>query len=189
MVGLRGVLCPLILWAAHAGLSGQWLAFMVFIALVDDVYDGILARRWNCDTPALRLYDSIADTIFYLGVLGALWLRKPEILRSDWVFFATLLTLEGARYVVDFRKFGKAASYHSYMAKAWGLLLASAMVGVFAFDNSKYLVLAGLFLGIAVNLEGLAMSLILPHWKNDVRTLAKAWKLRQQMLAEEPVSH
>jgi hypothetical protein len=33
-----------------------------------------------------------------------------------------------------------------------------------------------------VNLEGLAMSLMLPRWKNDVKTLGRAWELRKSML-------
>jgi hypothetical protein len=41
--------------------------------------------------------------------------------------------------------------------------------------------------GIFVNLEGLTMSLMLPRWKNDVKTLPAAWRLRKQMLSEEPV--
>ena len=45
-----------------------WLATIVVIALVDDIYDGVMARRWDCDTPAMRMSDSLADTVFYLGV-------------------------------------------------------------------------------------------------------------------------
>jgi CDP-diacylglycerol--glycerol-3-phosphate 3-phosphatidyltransferase len=188
MIGLRAALCPLILWATHTGWIGRWLAAIVLFALVDDIYDGILARHWNCDTPTLRLADSIADTIFYLGVLGALWMRKPEVLRSNRFLFAAVLILEASRYLFDLSKFGKAASYHSYMAKAWGLLLAAAMVGVFAFDSLRSLVPLALLWGIAVNLEGLTMSMMLPRWKNDVKTVPVAWRLRRQMLSEEPVS-
>ena len=36
--------------------------------------------------------------------------------------------------------------------------------------------------GILVNLEGLTMSIMLPRWKNDVKTLPRAFALRKNML-------
>jgi CDP-diacylglycerol--glycerol-3-phosphate 3-phosphatidyltransferase len=97
---------------------------------------------------------------------------------------AALFALEGARYVFDLKKFGRAASYHSFMAKAWGLILAAAMVGVFAFGGFRVMVPVAAAWGILVNLEGLAMSIMLPQWKNDVKTLSRAWALRKSMLNE-----
>lgn len=184
MVALRVALCPLIFIGAQLHWAGLWLAFIVVIALVDDIFDGVLARRWSCDTPALRLSDSLADTIFYLGVLGALFSRSSEVILANRWLFASLLALELFRYAFDLRKYGKAASYHSYLAKIWGLLLAIAMVGVFAYERLVVLVPIALLWGILVNIEGIAMSLILPKWINDVKTLARAWSLRQEMLED-----
>jgi CDP-diacylglycerol--glycerol-3-phosphate 3-phosphatidyltransferase len=184
MVGLRIVLCPVIVWGAKQSWSGAPLALIVVIALVDDIYDGVLARRWGWDSPTVRLWDSLADTVFYLGVAGAVWISEPEVIRANWILFAILFALEGARYVFDLLKFGKAASYHSYMAKAWGLLLAAAMIGVFALARLRILVPVALIWGIAVNVEGLAMSVLLPRWKNDVKTLWLAWRLRKTMLSQ-----
>ena len=97
---------------------------------------------------------------------------------------AVLFALEAARYIFDLKKFGRAASYHSYMAKAWGLILAAAMVGVFAFEGFRLLVPIAAAWGILVNLEGLTMSIMLPRWKNDVKTLGRAWQIRKSMLSE-----
>ena len=184
LIGLRVVGCPLIVLGARQGWSGGWLGAIVVVALLSDIYDGVLARRWGGETPALRLWDSVADTIFYLGVVVALWLREPEVLRGNWKLFGVLFALEGVRYVFDFWKFGKAASYHSYLAKAWGLLIAVAVVGVFSFDGLRWLIVVALVWGIGVNMEGLAMSLMLPRWKNDVKTLGRAWEMRKSMMAE-----
>lgn len=184
LILLRVLLCPLILLGAWHRWPGVWLAMIVFVALVSDIYDGVLARRWGNETPALRVSDSIADTIFYLGVAGTLWILMPEVLRSNKYWFILLFGLEGFRYVFDFLKYRKTASYHSYLAKLWGVVLAVAMIGVFAFSGSEFFVRTALGVGIAVNLEGLAMSLMLPRWKNDVKTLWAAWRLRYSMLGE-----
>lgn len=113
LIVLRVLGCPLIVLGAMRGWAGGWLGVIVVAALVSDVYDGVLARRWGGETARLRLSDSVADTIFYLGVVWALWLREPSVLRGNW------------RWLVG-----------------------------------------------------------LPRWKNDVKTLGRAWELRKMMLAE-----
>jgi phosphatidylglycerophosphate synthase len=184
LIGLRVLGGPLIVLGAWRGWAGGWLGAMVAAALLSDIYDGILARRWGGETAGLRMSDSVADTIFYLGVVGALWIREPEVLRGNWPWWVGLFVIEGVRYGFDFWKFGKAASYHSYMAKAWGLLIAVAVVGVLSFGGLRWLIRVALVFGIVVNAEGLAMSVMLPRWKNDVKTLGRAWEFRKAMLAK-----
>ena len=185
MILVRALLCPVIVVGAARGWDGRWLGAIVLFALLDDILDGMLARRWGCDTPSLRLADSLADTVFYLGAAGALWIREPQVLRENAWLLAALFALEIARYVFDLWKFRKGASYHSYLAKAWGLVMAIAVVGVLSFGGLRWLVRVSLCLGVLANLEGLAMSLLLPRWKNDVKTLAACWRLRREMLARE----
>ena len=182
LIGLRVLGCPLIVFGAWHGWAGEWLGAIVVVALVSDIYDGILARRWGGETVALRMSDSVADTIFYLGVVWALWIREPGVLRENAWWLVGLFGIEGLRYGFDFWKFGKAASYHSYMAKTWGLLLAVSVVGVLSFRGLQWLVGVALVFGIVVNAEGLVMSVMLPRWKHDVKTLGRAWELRKKML-------
>jgi CDP-diacylglycerol--glycerol-3-phosphate 3-phosphatidyltransferase len=182
MVLLRVLLCPVIVVGARRGWDGKWLGLIVFIALVDDIYDGILARRWGCDTPALRRSDSWADTVFYLGVAASLWTREQQLLRGNGKLLTTLLAMELARHLFDWVKFRRAASYHSYLAKAWGLVMGVAIVCVLSFGGPRWLVWVSMLVGIAADAEGLAMSVILPKWQNDVKGIRVALRLRQEML-------
>ena len=184
MVWLRVVLGPVIAWGARAGWDGRWLGLIVLVALLDDIYDGVLARRWGCDTPRIRLADSVADTVFYLGVTGALWMREPGVLRANGWLLGMLFGLEGVRYGFDFWKFGKGASYHSYLAKVWGLVMAGAVIEVLSFGGSRGMVGVAIGLGILADVEGLAMSVMLPRWTHDVKTLGVAWRLRRGMVME-----
>ena len=181
MVWLRVVLCPVIVLGGWRGWAGWWLGVIVLVALVDDILDGIVARRMGCDTPAIRLADSCADTVFYLGVAWALWLREEAVLRGNWGLLAMLGGLELGRYGFDFWKFGKGASYHSYLAKGWGLVMGVTVTGVLSVGGLRWMIPVSILVGIAANCEGLAMSLILPQWQNDVKTLGAAWKLRGEL--------
>jgi CDP-diacylglycerol--glycerol-3-phosphate 3-phosphatidyltransferase len=176
------MLRPVLIAGTACSWNGFALAGIVVAALVSDIYDGVLARRWRCDTARVRLFDSMADTVFYLYTAVALWVSQPRLWRSYGGLLVALLVLEAARFAFDFAKFGKPASYHTYLAKAWGLVMAIAVIGVFALDRSNVFVPAALVLGILCDLEGLAMSLVIPVWRKDIKTLLAAWHLRRQML-------
>jgi CDP-diacylglycerol--glycerol-3-phosphate 3-phosphatidyltransferase len=154
------------------------LGIIIAAAFLSDVFDGILARRWGTATAALRIGDSIADTIFYFGVLAAIILRHCPVLwqRADWL--ATLLVLELIRMVFDWVKYRRISSYHTYAAKLWGISLAAASIALLCFNRGYRLLTLAIFLGILCDLEGLAISLVLRRWTHDVRSLRAALKLR-----------
>jgi phosphatidylglycerophosphate synthase len=180
MTAGRAALGPVMVLGAACGWNGVAMAGMVLVALVSDIFDGVLARRWSCDTEAVRLLDTIADTFFYLCAGLALWLARPEVWRSNGVLLAVLLGMEVFRIGFDCVKFGKIASYHSYVAKTWGLILATAVVAEFARGDANGLMTAALGWGVVCQVEGLCMSLILSDWHRDVKTIGAAWELRQR---------
>ena len=155
MAAGRALLGPILIAGQVCNWSGVALASLVATALLSDIFDGILARRWHCDTPAVRLFDSMADTAFYLCVAIALWIGQPQMCRANIALMAALLTLEAARFALDFAKFGKPASYHSYLAKTWGLVMAIAVIVVFATSRATMLIPVALALGIAFDMAAM----------------------------------
>lgn len=186
MVVFRAILAPLVIAAAwRLARPEAWLGGMIAAAFISDVYDGILARRWETATSRLRIADSMADTAFYLCVLAAVILRHWSVLHDRMLLLAAVLALEIFRMGFDFFKFRKMASYHSYSAKLWGISLAAAAIAVLCCDGGYWLVSLSLALGILSDLEGLAISVTLPAWAHDVRSLRTAVALRSQILHQE----
>lgn len=183
MAAGRAGLGPILIAGAVCGWNGFALAGMVVGALVSDIFDGILARRWGCDTAGVRLFDSIADTVFYLCVGVALWIGYPAILHANLTLLLALMAAEALRFTFDVIKFGKPASYHSYLAKGWGLLLAVTVVSIFAFAGGSVLMPLALWVGIACNLQDLFLSAILPSWQRDIKTIPAGLRLRRNLQA------
>ena len=180
MVAFRFLLGPTIFWLAARAWSGFLLAACVSFGTCSDILDGILARHWQVETRQLRIADSLADTVLYLGATAALWLRYPAVVRANRFLLITLIGLEVTRYLFDAVKFGRTASYHSFLAKGWGLLLATTFIVLLGFGAGKWLVTVSLVVGIACDTEGLCMSLLLPTWHYNVRTVWHAIRLRQK---------
>jgi len=178
LAGVRAALGLILIAGAQCNWSGVALAAMVLGAAVSDIYDGVLARRWKCDTAGVRLFDTVADTIFYFCAGMGLWLARPEIFRKNAALLLVVLAMEAFHFGFDYSKFGKPASYHSWLAKSWGVVLATSLVVALATPFGSGMITLSLIVGIACKAEGLAMSFLLKEWERDVRTLAAAWALR-----------
>jgi phosphatidylglycerophosphate synthase len=191
MAAGRAVLGPILIAGARSNWNGLGHAFLVLSALLSDIFDGVLARRWHCDTAAVRLFDSMADTVFYLCTGIALCVAHPAIMRENSFALLILCSIEATRFAFDIVKYGKPASYHSYLAKSWGLLLAATVVALFTCPGGHIpLPLAlplALWIGVACNLQDLFLSIILPTRQHDIKTIPAGLRLRRKLLAETPV--
>jgi phosphatidylglycerophosphate synthase len=180
ITGLRAALGPVMIAGAACNWSGIALACMAASAAIADIYDGRLARRWKCDGPAVRLFDTMADTFFYACVGVALWLSRPQIWHACAALIAAMLTIEALRWLLEIAKYGKPASYHTHLARSWGVVTALSVFAALATRRGALLIDAAMLVGIACNLEGIAMSLVLPVWIRDVPHFRAACAIRQQ---------
>ena len=184
LVVFRALLGPVLVLAAfRPSVAGLWLGAMVAAGFLSDIYDGVLARRWNTATSALRRADSAVDVLFYLGVLSALIVRHGHAIRERIGLLAAVIALELLNCLFGLIKFRRMPSYHSYSARLWGALLAASTIILLSFNRSRWLVTLALVWGIASELESLAMTALLPQWMHDVKTLAQALAIRREMLS------
>jgi phosphatidylglycerophosphate synthase len=180
MTGLRAALGPVMIAGAACNWSGLALACMAASAAISDLYDGVLARRWKCDGPGVRFFDSMTDAFFYVCVGTALWLCRPQIWHACADLITAMLAVQALRWLLEVVKFGKPASYHTHLARCWGVVLAVGVVAALAIQHGSVLIDAAMLVGIACNLEGMAMSVVLPVWTRDVRNLRAALAIRRQ---------
>lgn len=66
-----------------------------------------------------------------------------------------------------------------WSSKLWGIALFAAFLSLLGFGRDGWLVDAARYLGIAADLEGLAISLMLARWQTDVPSLCHALRLRR----------
>jgi CDP-diacylglycerol--glycerol-3-phosphate 3-phosphatidyltransferase len=180
LTALRGALGPAVVLLALVWPNVAAFAVCLTLAFLSDYFDGVLARRLGVATPTLRRMDSIADTVFYVSALFAAWYLQSSILRPYLLALLVLAAVEVARYAYDFLKFGKEASYHMWSSKLWGLTLVLAFFALLVYGRAGWPVSLAIYVGIAADLEGLAISRVLPRWTTDVRTIFHALNLRTE---------
>ncbi len=180
---LRAALAPLLVYLALYNPRPEWFAACLITALLSDIFDGVIARKLGVATPALRRLDSIADSIFYVAAICAVWVLNSAVIVGHAVSLTLLLVLEATRYAFDFWKFKREASYHMWSSKLWGLALFVAFYSVLVLEHTGVWVSVAIWLGILADCEGLTISLVLPLWKSDVPTIFHALHLRKALRA------
>ncbi len=178
LTAIRALLGPVVIYLALLWPNRLAFGACLIVAFLSDVFDGIIARRLNVSTPDLRRLDSVADTIFYLSAIFAAWHLHPSAITECLAPLLALCGLELVRYLFDFAKFGREASYHMWSSKLWGIALFVGFFALLALGISGLPVSVAIYVGIVTDIEGLAISIVLREWKTDVPTILHALRLR-----------
>lgn len=179
LVIFRFLLGPLLIIASVFAANKEIYIIILLLALLSDVFDGIIARKLGVATSLLRKLDSWADTSFYVCVFAvSLSLYFTEILDEIYLIMA-LIMLEIIRHIYDQVKFGQSAAYHMWSAKLWGIFLFLGFVQLLGFGEVGPLLKIAIILGIFTDVEGLLASFILPSWQADIPSCYHAYQIRK----------
>jgi len=121
-------------------------------------------------TPALRRYDSLTDVIYYLFILGAVWLLCPVVIRLWWLV-ALILVSEAAVILLCYAKFGRYPATHSYLAKLFGLCLLAGLIALLVFDAGSWTIFTLTAIALAANSEIIAIHLLMDKPPVDVKSI------------------
>ncbi|MGB3207855.1 MAG: CDP-alcohol phosphatidyltransferase family protein [Crinalium sp.] len=181
LVGVRVAIAPLLVLDALDHDTTIWFVGGYIIAILSDIFDGIIARRLGVSTVQLRQADSWADIFLFICLAISTWLVYPHVLIDFRTPLLLALAAQLILFTISLIKFKKLPSFHTYTAKIWGLMLLIATVSLFGFDYDKPLWLAIVLCWIN-STEEIAMTLLLPEWKCDVLSIFHALNLRRDFL-------
>ncbi len=181
LIGMRFTIAPLLVFDALDHKTSYWFIIGYIIAVLSDIFDGIIARRLKVSTAQLRQADSWADIFLYLCVAISTWLVYPQVIIDFRVPLLSAITIQLILFAISLIKFQKFPSFHTYTAKAWGLALLVATVGLFGFSYANTLWLA-IVLCWVNSLEEILMVLLLPIWQCDILSIFHAVELRKTLM-------
>jgi CDP-diacylglycerol---glycerol-3-phosphate 3-phosphatidyltransferase len=176
---LRLLLGPIVLVGALAGFP-RWIYLPILVAgTLSDIFDGIIARRLGVATPALRRYDSITDLIYYLFVLGTVWILCGAVIAQNWIWLALILVSEALAILVCAVKFGKYPATHSYLAKFYGLCLLGGLIALLVFNAGSWAIISLAAVALTANAEIIAIHLLMNQPPVDVKSIFRIPKSSQ----------
>lgn len=151
---------------------------IIFLAILTDIFDGILGRLLGVSDDKLRRADTQADVVFWLSILVCTCLSFPEVVMNNIMLIALVLGLEASGYIISFRRFGKEHSLHTWISKLWNIHLTIAFMLLFA-DQGEMILQTSLMHGILALSEVAVILFILPAWHRDVPSFIHALWIRR----------
>jgi len=157
--------------------DGRLYVGLLLAGIISDIFDGVLARRWKCSTPSLRRADGNVDTVFYSSAgLTAVALHRSDL--APWIWgLAVMFLFMVIQNVVNIVKYGKQPSYHMYSGKLWGIVLVTALIGIFLDEPSEWAIDGMVALSIYNSMEDIIASLVLPTPMTDIPTVFHAMRI------------
>ena len=182
LTAMRALLGPPTIVLAQVRADGPLIAVALLAAIVSDVYDGRIARRFGMDGAELRRLDSVADSIFYVCAAIALWIAHPDIVAAHALLLGGFFGMQLAGYLVDLLKFGRDTSYHAWSARLTGALLFVAATVIFCLGRAGPWLSIALVAGMLSHLDAFAITMVLPEWRHDVHSIRAALEIRDAVM-------
>ena len=158
----------------------NWLFFsIIFLGLISDIFDGIIARKYNVSTIGLRRLDSQIDLVFWVCIFLSLLSKNVEIFNAHLSKFLIIIVLEMSCYVYSLVKFSKETCTHAYSAKFWGLSLFAFATELLFTKQAGFWFNCMWFLGLISHFDVLLIITILKNWQNDVPSFWHAMQIRK----------
>jgi CDP-diacylglycerol--glycerol-3-phosphate 3-phosphatidyltransferase len=172
---------PVLMVLAYLGYERYFLGLAI-AALLSDVLDGAIARRLGASSETGRLLDSWADLLIALVAFAGATLLWPDTMRREAGFLALILTALVVPNAWGLLRFRRLLGYHTISAKGSGVFLAVSTLLLFTGLTPVPFRVAA-FIELAVAAEYIAISLILPDWTGEMKSVWHAWRRRQGAMA------
>ncbi len=164
--------------AIDGSASRLFLPLFMFAAL-SDVLDGFVARKMKITTVRGALLDGYADIALYSASLLSAYFIYPIIIKKYLLGWIVLLLIQIISWGFSLIKFGKMTSYHTYSAKAWGIIIVASFIILFSFESGILLPLT-ILAGLICNGEEIFITTIMPYWKAGILNYRVAISLRDE---------
>ncbi len=181
LILFRFLLAPIILILAYfVGESSKIIiVILMYLGLISDILDGIIARKQNISSAKLRRLDSQTDMIFWLSIGFATWILYPKLISENSVVIWTILGMEIACYVISLIKFKRETCTHAFLSKLWGITLLVAFTSLIGFNHAGIPFALAIIMGLISHIDRILITLILPKWTHDIPSAYHAYLIRK----------
>ncbi|GET44950.1 CDP-alcohol phosphatidyltransferase family protein [Capnocytophaga felis] len=155
------------------------IVILLFLGILSDIFDGIIARKMNISSVKLRRFDSQTDLIFWISAgIAAYWLES-KLIKQYTIEIIILFITEGLCYAISFFRFKKETCTHAFLSKVWGICLLVAFVSLIGFSHGGFPLQLAIYWGLFSQLDVILIMLLLPKWQNDVPSAYHAYLIRK----------
>ena len=171
----RLLLVPVV-WALALSNLPFYTGIALLAAGLTDVFDGIIARRWNIVTAYGSRLDSIADTLMEISAAAAVLILKPGIFTGHALILGVWIAVEASSILLGWLKFRRIANLHLYLTKAAGVIAYAFVIYTFVAGYNETFFYVTVTLLIVSSLECLILQLFAPRVDEHMKSIYHAYR-------------
>ena len=174
----RMLVAPVLIGLALAHYERAFAALLI-AALLTDILDGWIARRFQLQSQFGAMLDSIGDVTTLIAAAVGIAVFHTDVWREHSLAIGLVLGGWLFESVLALLRYGRLSSFHTFASKAAGYALGIFVAVLFTFGFIAPLFYAAVTLSLLSVLEELLLLCYLPQWKADVRGLW--WVARRRL--------
>ena len=131
----RIIFLPLLFWLLNSGYHYWFLAAYIVLATTD-LFDGVLARKFEQVSHLGKELDSLADLFFYIATAYFIYYLFPEVILANQVYLIIFFSLLGFSFILSAILFRRPVMMHTRILRINAVLVSLLMVASFWFDTT-----------------------------------------------------
>lgn len=154
----------------------ELFTWFLLISYSTDMIDGFLARKLKITSPRGSQLDSFGDQItFIIGLLG-LFIFEFEFIKENYILILIAFIPYIIQMLIAFKKYGKATSFHTYLAKFSAFTQAVFILSSMFFGPTYSLFYFMIALGFLETIEEVILIFMFENWVSDIKGIYWALK-------------
>jgi CDP-diacylglycerol--glycerol-3-phosphate 3-phosphatidyltransferase len=163
----RLVFLPLLFYLLHCQSR---LSFIIAYAIIGstDLWDGMIARRFNLVTDLGKTLDSVADLVFYIASAYFLYILSPAAIVANRIPLICFFSLLGLSFIISAIKLKKPVLMHTALLRLNAVLVYLVVIAS-QLTDTRYFVTAVLIIYYIAFTEEILIFLIYGDVDPDTR--------------------
>ncbi|MEN8125797.1 MAG: CDP-alcohol phosphatidyltransferase family protein [Bacteroidota bacterium] len=154
----------------------ELFTWFLMISYSTDMIDGFLARKLKITSPRGSQLDSIGDQItLMIGLIGLL-VFEYDFIKENYLLIIIAFIPYFIQMFIAYGKYGKATSFHTYLAKLSALTQGFFILWTLFFGPIYWLFYFMIILGLLETFEEISLIFMFDTWVSDVKGIYWALK-------------
>ena len=153
-------------------------AWMLAISYATDAIDGFLARKLKISSARGSQLDSYGDQLTLTAALIGLLVFETAFIKANYILIIIAFIPYILQMIIAFRKYGKATSFHTYLAKLSAVTQGIFILWLLFFGPVYWLFYAMIAIGILETIEEITLIFMYDKWVAGVKGIY--WALRDK---------
>ena len=143
--------------------------------------DGFLARKLRITSARGSQLDSLGDQITFVVGLTGLLVFEFDFIKENYLLLLLIFIPYIVQMLIAFRKYGKATTFHAYLAKLSALVQGVFILWLLFFGPIYWLFYTTIVLGVLETIEEITLIFMCDKWVAGVKGIYWATKDKRRI--------